>query len=144
MARSEFCQLHVEGGGTLLAVASSSAPPSARDPPEVAAVMASAGVVEPASLAQTTAELVAFSVEVARRTAENYSSMLQDVLRGRRTEVESMNGYVAARAAELGVPVPATRQLLGLVRLLERHGVPATGGASPPAADQRCGTAGAG
>ena len=46
-------------------------------------------------------------------------SMLQDVLAGRRTEIESINGQVAARARQAGIAVPNTEMLLGLVRLIQ-------------------------
>ncbi|AYD65941.1 2-dehydropantoate 2-reductase [Achromobacter sp. B7] len=46
-------------------------------------------------------------------------SMLQDVLAGRPTEIETINGEVVARARAAGVPVPHTALLLGLVRLIQ-------------------------
>lgn len=45
-------------------------------------------------------------------------SMLQDVLAGRPTEIESINGAVVAVAERHGVDVPRTRTLLELVRLV--------------------------
>jgi 2-dehydropantoate 2-reductase len=47
------------------------------------------------------------------------ASMLVDILAGRRTEIESLNGAVVAAAERLGVAVPKTRTLLALVRLVE-------------------------
>jgi len=46
-------------------------------------------------------------------------SMLQDVLAGRRTEIEFINGAVVAEAERLGVSAPATKVLLRLVRMRE-------------------------
>lgn len=46
-------------------------------------------------------------------------SMLQDVLAGRPTEIGSINGEVVARASRLGIAVPHTETLLGLLRLIE-------------------------
>lgn len=46
-------------------------------------------------------------------------SMLQDVLAGRKTEIEAINGAVVASADRRGIPVPCTRTLLRLVRLVE-------------------------
>ena len=46
-------------------------------------------------------------------------SMLQDVLAGRLTEIESINGAVVATARRHGVPVPHTETLMQLVRLVQ-------------------------
>lgn len=50
-------------------------------------------------------------------------SMLQDVLAGRPTEIESINGAVVATARRHGVPVPHTETLMQLVRLLQAQGL---------------------
>lgn len=55
---------------------------------------------------------------VARATAENRSSMLQDVLAGRRTEIDAINGAVVDRSG--AVPVPVNETLTGLIRGWER------------------------
>jgi 2-dehydropantoate 2-reductase len=47
------------------------------------------------------------------------SSTAQDIARGRRTEIDSLNGYVARVGEELGIPVPVNRTLHALVKLLE-------------------------
>lgn len=46
-------------------------------------------------------------------------SMLQDVLAGRPTEIEAINGAIVAAAKRAGVAVPVTQTLLRLVRLVE-------------------------
>lgn len=46
-------------------------------------------------------------------------SMLQDVLAGRRTEIDAISGKVVAAARETGVAVPHTETLLALVRLID-------------------------
>lgn len=53
---------------------------------------------------------------VARRTAENESSMLQDIRRGAPTEVDAINGAVVREGERLGVPTPVNRSLWKLVR----------------------------
>jgi 2-dehydropantoate 2-reductase len=58
--------------------------------------------------------------EVARETAANRSSMLQDLEAGRRTEVESIYGVMIAEAERLGVGVPASRVVAALIRARER------------------------
>lgn len=47
-------------------------------------------------------------------------SMLQDVLAGRPTEIEHINGAVVRAAERLGVPVPITATLYRLVRMREK------------------------
>lgn len=57
--------------------------------------------------------------KVADAMAEQYSSTAQDVLRGKPTEIDSLNGYVARRGEALGVDVPVNRTLHALVKLRE-------------------------
>jgi 2-dehydropantoate 2-reductase len=47
------------------------------------------------------------------------ASTAQDLARGKRTEIESLNGYVVRRGAELGIPTPSNFALYALVKLLE-------------------------
>jgi len=57
------------------------------------------------------------AVEVARATADNESSTLQDIRTGRRTEIEALNGYVVEKAEV--TDVPTNRTLAQLVRATE-------------------------
>lgn len=57
---------------------------------------------------------------VCEKTAENISSMLQDIRRGRKTEIEAINGALLRAAAELGMATPANRQLYQAVVDRER------------------------
>lgn len=57
---------------------------------------------------------------VARMTAANRSSMLQDVLRGATTEVETINGAVVREGERLGVAVPVNAALYRLVKSAEQ------------------------
>lgn len=54
--------------------------------------------------------------DVVRRTAENISSMLQDIRRGAPTEIEAINGYITRRAAAHTIPCPVNSSLYQLVR----------------------------
>jgi 2-dehydropantoate 2-reductase len=47
------------------------------------------------------------------------SSTAQDIARGRRTEIDFLNGYVARLGAEFGVATPVNQTLHALVKLLE-------------------------
>jgi len=47
------------------------------------------------------------------------SSTAQDIARGKRTEIDSLNGYIVRRGAALGVPTPVNQTLHGLIKLLE-------------------------
>ncbi len=57
--------------------------------------------------------------EVARYTARNRSSMLQDVERRRRSEIDYINGAFVDIGEEAGVPVPLNRALTAIIRALE-------------------------
>jgi 2-dehydropantoate 2-reductase len=61
--------------------------------------------------------------EMVRRFAEAvdrvYSSTSQDLERGKRTEIDALNGYIVRRGAELGVPTPVNQSLVALVKLRE-------------------------
>lgn len=52
----------------------------------------------------------------SRSTSTHPASMLQDVRKGRRTEIEELNGFVAGRAAELGLAAPLCQALADVVR----------------------------
>ncbi len=48
-----------------------------------------------------------------------YSSTAQDVARGRPSEIDYLNGYVARKAAELSIPAPTNLALQVMVKLCE-------------------------
>lgn len=56
---------------------------------------------------------------VCRATAANISSMLQDMLRRRRTEIDAINDVIVSEGEGLGIPTPVNRTLTGLVRTIE-------------------------
>jgi 2-dehydropantoate 2-reductase len=59
--------------------------------------------------------------EVARSTAANTSSMLQDVLRGTPTEIEAINGAIIRLGEISGIAMPVNRMLWRLVRSIDDH-----------------------
>lgn len=56
---------------------------------------------------------------VCESTQGNFSSMLQDVLRKKRTEVDFINGVIVRLGQELGIAVPTNKFLLDLVKTIE-------------------------
>jgi 2-dehydropantoate 2-reductase len=63
------------------------------------------------------------SLEAMRRIAPampgQYSSTAQDMQRGKRSEIDHLNGFVARRGSELGIDTPANQALHALVKLIE-------------------------
>jgi 2-dehydropantoate 2-reductase len=63
--------------------------------------------------------LVAATWKLAASMPGQYSSTAQDMQRGKPTEIDALNGYVAERGAALGVGAPVNRTLHALVKLRE-------------------------
>ncbi len=57
---------------------------------------------------------------LARLTEQERPSVAQDLLRGRRTEIEHTSGLLVSKAHGLGLAVPAQEAVLGIVRRIER------------------------
>ena len=53
---------------------------------------------------------------VAELTAPNTSSMLQDVIAGRETEIDYINGYIEDRGTQLGIECPHHRHVIQMVK----------------------------
>lgn len=56
---------------------------------------------------------------VAKATAGNICSMLQDVLKKRRTEIDFINGAIVRQAKSLNIPTPVNEVLTNLVKTIE-------------------------
>jgi len=84
---------------------------------EVLAVARAAGI-HPPGLEDPQVAL-AGALKIATQMAEALSSTGQDLNRGKRTEIDSLNGYLSRRGAELGVPTPVNHALYALVKLAE-------------------------
>jgi 2-dehydropantoate 2-reductase len=64
-------------------------------------------------------DMVAASIALAGPLHATVSSTAQDIALGRKTEIDSLNGYVARRGRELGVATPVNEMLRALVKLRE-------------------------
>jgi 2-dehydropantoate 2-reductase len=62
---------------------------------------------------------LAGAFKIAEQMSATRSSTAQDMRRGKRTEIDALNGYVARLGAELGVPTPVNHTLYTLVKLQE-------------------------
>ena len=94
------------------------------DYPETREIMRSA-VEEAAAVAKTKGiqvkwpDPVAQTERVCQATASNYSSMLQDVLNHKRTEIDYINGAIVREGEAQGIPVPVNKTLTLLVKAIE-------------------------
>ncbi len=62
--------------------------------------------------------LEARAAAVARATGDNFSSMLQDIRHGRRSEIEQITGYLCRQASRLNIETPVNHSLLQGIRAL--------------------------
>src|SRR5437764_10407769 len=88
---------------------------------EVLAVARAACVVLPG--VHDRASGMAAAMEIATQMSDALSSTAQDLNRGRPTEIDSLNGYICRRGAELGIPVMVNQALFTLVKLAEQQRV---------------------
>lgn len=87
-------------------------------------IASEAGAVAEARGIDLGADPGALAVQLVRATASDRSSMLQDLARGAVTEIDALNGAVAAEGRRLGVPVPENEALWQQVRQREGRPVP--------------------
>ncbi|MGH9432570.1 MAG: ketopantoate reductase family protein [Terriglobia bacterium] len=80
---------------------------------EAVAVAGAAGVRLPGS------NMTEAGLKVAETMANATSSTAQDLARGKRTEIDSLNGYLVRRGKDFGVATPVNQTLHALVKLLE-------------------------
>jgi len=80
---------------------------------EVLAVAKAAGVSMPEG------DWVDIALRLSASMPEATSSTAQDLARGKRTEIDHLNGFLARRGAQLGIPTPVNRTLHALVKQVE-------------------------
>lgn len=61
---------------------------------------------------------------IARTMPGQFSSTAQDLARGKRSEIDHLNGYVLVKGQALGIPTPVNRTLHTIVKLLEGRSTP--------------------
>jgi 2-dehydropantoate 2-reductase len=95
---------------------------------EVLAVARASNIVLPGI--KDTEAAMAGAMGIATQMSEASSSTAQDINRAKRTEIDSLNGFIARRGAALDVPTPVNHVLFTLVKLVEERNLHAEKGAS--------------
>jgi len=65
-------------------------------------------------------DLAAQILKIPAAMPNQMSSTAQDLLRGKPSEIDFLNGYVVRKGAELGIPTPTNQALQVMVKLAER------------------------
>lgn len=65
---------------------------------------------------------VTHTKEVCRATASNKSSMLQDILGRKQTEIDMINGAIVREGAAAGIDTPVNRVLTNLIKYIQKSG----------------------
>ncbi|MFX1294650.1 MAG: ketopantoate reductase family protein [Promethearchaeota archaeon] len=87
----------------------------------VAAVTEGIGVTDKLGLNINRQMAIDKAFEVAQRTAMNKNSMLQDIEKGKKTEIDFINGALVKYGEENGQPCPINTVLTALVKGLEKR-----------------------
>jgi 2-dehydropantoate 2-reductase len=66
-------------------------------------------------------DMVQTAWSIGETMPQTISSTAQDIARGKRTEIDSLNGYVVRKGRELGIATPVNQTLHALVKLLEKN-----------------------
>lgn len=82
-------------------------------------VVAECLAVAQAEGVKVTADIPAALKRIADTMPTQYSSTAQDVARGKRSEIDHLNGLIVRKGEEWGVPTPANRVLWAVVKLIE-------------------------
>lgn len=64
----------------------------------------------------TYSDMVLKTKEVIEQTAENYSSMLQSISRGKKTEIEAINGALVSLGKAYGIDISVNELLVSLIK----------------------------
>jgi len=81
----------------------------------------STNVAQKEGMLLTSTEMIRRTKEVISETAKNHSSMLQSVLHGKKTEIDSINGLLASLGKNHGVSTPLNEILVSVIHSLSKH-----------------------
>lgn len=87
------------------------------------AITEAVAVARAAGIPMNDVDMQAAGSKLGEAMAKATSSTAQDIVRGKPTEIDSLNGYIARRGKELGVATPVNQTLHALVKLLEESTV---------------------
>ena len=76
---------------------------------------------ENVAIGLTHSKAIGLIQEVCKKTSKNISSMLQDVLRGKETEIDFINGAVARLGKRHNVPTPVNETLTALIKGIKKE-----------------------
>lgn len=76
-------------------------------------------IVKALGIELTTEDPVRYALGTAKATGDNVNSMLQDVLAGKRTEIDSITGEIIRLGRELGIETPSNESVYALVKAIE-------------------------
>lgn len=77
-------------------------------------------IAESKSIKLSFADPVEHTKDVCKATAANKSSMLQDVLKGNKTEIEMINGAIVKEGKSLGIDTPVNLVLTNIIKFIQR------------------------
>ena len=77
-------------------------------------------VAESKGIKLSFADPVGHTKDVCKATAANKSSMLQDVLKGNKTEIEMINGAIVNEGNSMGIDTPVNLVLTNIIKFIQR------------------------
>ena len=63
---------------------------------------------------------VSHTRDICRSTAANRSSMLQDILNHKQTEIDMINGAIVREGAAIGIAAPVNQVLTNLIKFIQK------------------------
>jgi 2-dehydropantoate 2-reductase len=87
--------------------------------PSLFAEMAQSGEDDQHAWDEVRQRVFAYVQQVATATAQNRSSMLRDVERGRRTEIDFINGHIVREGNKVGIDTKLNAHLCAMIKALD-------------------------